>query len=103
MGGDDSQGVGNLLASFISKYPFTIYQGADGEAPAVKEVTLENTLTGCVIGDKGARIRDVRNSSGARIRIGKYEASSSVFKTPRYPKLKLLDPKGRISSMVWAV
>lgn len=71
-GADDGQGVGTLLASFISKYPFSIYQGADGDAHAVKEVTLENTLTGCVIGDKGARIREVRTSSGARIRIGQF-------------------------------
>lgn len=77
MGGEDTQGVGNLLASFISKYPFTIYQGADGDAPAVKEVTLENTLTGCVIGDKGSRIRDVRNSSGARIRIGDFDSAGA--------------------------
>jgi len=76
-GGDDSQGVGSLLASFISKYPFTIYQGADGDAHTVKEVTLENTLTGCVIGDKGSRIRDVRNSSGARIRIGDFDSAGA--------------------------
>ncbi|XP_063694370.1 poly(rC)-binding protein 2-like [Bolinopsis microptera] len=76
-GGDDGHGVGTLLASFISKYPFTIFQGTDGDAHTVKEVTLENTLTGCVIGDKGSRIRDVRNSSGARIRIADFDSAGA--------------------------
>ena len=63
-------GGGGLLAKFITKFPFVQYAGTDGESPAIKEVTLENNLTGCVIGDKGARIRDVRSSSGAKIKIG---------------------------------
>lgn len=73
-GSEDSHGVGGLLARFIIKYPFTTYAGADGDLPTVKEVTLENSLTGCVIGDKGSRIRDVRASSGARIRIGDFDS-----------------------------
>ena len=63
--------MGGLLAKFIVKFPFSTYSGPDGESPTVKEVTLENSLTGSVIGDKGSRIRDVRATAGARIRIGK--------------------------------
>ena len=66
----NSEVVGGLLANFIIKYPFSTYSGPDGESQTVKEVTLENNLTGSVIGDKGSRIRDVRATSGARIRIG---------------------------------
>lgn len=73
--GAESEESGGLLSKFIMKYPFTSYPGADGDANAVKEVTLENSLTGCVIGDKGVRIRDVRSSSGARIRIGEFDSA----------------------------
>jgi len=73
--GGEQEEIGGLLSKFIVKYPFTTYPGTDGEANAVKEVTLENHLTGCIIGDKGSRIRDVRQSSGARIKIGEFDSA----------------------------
>jgi len=72
-GGSDGQG---LLAKFIVKYSFSQYEGTEpGEAYTVKEVTLENGLTGCIIGDKGSRIREVRSASGATIKIGDFDSA----------------------------
>ena len=62
--------AGSLLGKFVCKYPFTQYHGMDPEVPGVKEVTLENHLAGSIIGDKGARIKEVRGASGAKIKIG---------------------------------
>ena len=62
--------VQSLLGKFVCKYPFTQYHGMDPEVPGVKEVTLENHLGGTIIGYKGARISDIRRTTGASIKIG---------------------------------
>lgn len=76
-GGHIDSAVGGLLAKFIVKYPFSTYAGADGEMGAVREVTLENNLTGCVIGDRGSRIKEIRSSSGARVKIGERDSAGA--------------------------
>jgi len=68
--GSAAPAADGLFSQFIAKFPFKSYSAPDGGQFVVKEVTLENNLTGCVIGDRGSRIRDVRTTSAANVKIG---------------------------------
>merc|ERR1719188_2739444 len=69
-GGHPSASVDNPLASLLGL-------GGGGGATSRAEMSIPNDLIGCIIGKGGSKIAEIRQISGAMIRISKSEESAS--------------------------
>lgn len=66
----------HLLNQMKAKHPYAPYMNDDCTAFVTKEVTLENHMTGSIIGPRGSRIAEIRDTCGAKIRIGDVNSAS---------------------------
>jgi len=66
----------DLLNQMKAKHPYAPYVEEDCTSFVTKEVTLENHMTGSIIGPRGSRIAEIRDTCGAKIRIGDVNSAS---------------------------
>ncbi|NXM59370.1 PCBP3 protein, partial [Illadopsis cleaveri] len=74
---DHGEGCGHSSKALITMFP-CICPGLDASPPAsTHELTIPNDLIGCIIGRQGTKINEIRQMSGAQIKIANATEGSS--------------------------
>uniref|UniRef100_A0A8C0Y3R1 Poly(rC) binding protein 3 n=1 Tax=Cyprinus carpio carpio TaxID=630221 RepID=A0A8C0Y3R1_CYPCA len=90
----------------LSSFPLLSHSGLDASPPAsTHELTIPNDLIGCIIGRQGTKINEIRQMSGAQIKIanameGSSERQITITGTPANISLAQYLINARLTSEV---